>query len=95
MGEKYQLQNGRCCLENSNNGDIFYIYVASFILRSPKELYKLNKLIRETTPQDYFVLHRDTSCAGAEYDSSSTELCSGVQQFRTKYYRSPWNGSKS
>ena len=45
MGEKYQLQNGRCRLENSNNGDIFYIYVASFISQSPKELYKLNKLI--------------------------------------------------
>lgn len=32
MGEKYQLQNGRCWLENSNNGDVFYIYVASFHL---------------------------------------------------------------
>lgn len=45
MGEKYQLQNGRCWLENSNNGDVFYIYVAAFILQSPRELYKLNKLI--------------------------------------------------
>lgn len=45
MGEKYQLHNGRCWLENSNNGVIFYIYVASFILQNPKELYKLYKLI--------------------------------------------------
>lgn len=47
MGEKYQLRNGRCWLESSNNGDIFYIYVGSFILQSSKELYKLNKLIQK------------------------------------------------
>lgn len=45
MREKYQLQNARCWLENSNNGDVFYIYVVSFILQSPKKLYKLNKLV--------------------------------------------------